>query len=736
MKSWKTGCPNTVDFWQYSVYFSYNPTMRYAVVLQHTEEDCGAACLATIAKHFGHDYGLAQSREAVGTTAMGTTLLGLRRGAEALGFIARSVRASDDLLERIHEVPLPGVIHWKGTHWVVLYGVKGSKFSIMDPAIGLRHVDRDELEAGWTNRVMLLLQPDATRAPDAATEVGKDPRSVLRKFWPGWSMVSEITAINMAIGLLALAFPIMTQLLTDDVLVRGDEQLLVTVVIVVLVLNLFQSGMRFAQSMLIGHFGQRMQLQLILEFGSKLLRLPMTYFDGHRSGEVVSRLQDISRINALISEVIFGLPSQTFVAIVSLLVMTLYSLPLTLMALAAFSVVILLNVFFIPVLRQKLRSLIVQGTENQGFLVETFRGALTLKTGNATPQAWEEYQKNFGRITNLRWSAMKLGLYRDSITGLIASLTALMILWRGGQLVMEGELSIGQLIAFYGLSLNFFSFVGGLVQLTDDFIGAKVVMERLSGILDVPAEGTGNLQKPWVTLSADADITCGHLNFHHTGRTELIRDLNHVFAGGAVTALVGPSGCGKTTFAKLIAGLYQHQSGNIRYGKYNQADLRLDCLRQQIILVPQDPHFWSRSILENFRFVFPAVDFTRIVGACEITGADTFISELPDKYQTVLGEFGANLSGGQKQRLALARGLIADPPVLILDEATDSLDPASEDQVMDNLLEIRRGKTTILISHRPDVIQRADHAVVMDKGLIIWSGSSADYADNYLGGAR
>ena len=204
----------------------------------------------------------------------------------------------------------------------------------------------------------------------------------------------------------------MTQLLTDDVLVRGDEQLLVTVVIVVLVLNLFQSGMRFAQSMLIGHFGQRMQLQLILEFGSKLLRLPMTYFDGHRSGEVVSRLQDISRINALISEVIFGLPSQTFVAIVSLLVMTLYSLPLTLMALAAFSVVILLNVFFIPVLRQKLRSLIVQGTENQGFLVETFRGALTLKTGNATPQAWEEYQKNFGRITNLRWSAMKLGLYR------------------------------------------------------------------------------------------------------------------------------------------------------------------------------------------------------------------------------------------------------------------------------------------------------------------------------------
>ncbi len=701
--------------------------MSYSVVLQHTEEDCGAACLATVAKHFGYDYGLSQSREAVGTTALGTTLLGLRRGAETLGFIARPVRASDDLLERIHEVPLPGVIHWKGNHWVVLYGVKGAKFAIVDPAVGLRYVTRDELEEGWANRVILLLQPDATRLQDATQEEPKGLGILLRKFWPGWAIVSEVTAINMAIGLLALAFPIMIQILTDDVLVRRDEQLLFAVVIVVLVLNLFQAGMGIAQSMLIGHFGQRMQLQLILDFGSRLLRLPMTYFDGHRSGEVVSRLQDISRINSLISEVIFGLPSRSFVALVSLLVMSIYSWVLTLMALAAFSVVVVLNVLFLPILRQKLRSLIVEGTENQGFLVETFRGALLLKTGNATPQAWEEYQKNFGRITNLRWSTMKLGLYRDSATGLIAGLTALMILWYGGRLVMEGDLSIGQLIAFYGLSLNFFGFVGGLVALTDEFIGAKVVLERLTGILDVAAEGTDNLQKPWVTISGAADIACHDVNFHHTGRTDLIADLNHVFTGGAVTALVGPSGCGKTTLAKLIAGLYRYQSGNIRYGSYNQADLPLDCLRQQIILVPQEPHFWSRSILDNFRFVFPDTDFARIVQACELTGADQFIAELPDKYQTVLGEFGANLSGGQKQRLALARGLLANPSVLILDEATDSLDALAEDQVLTNLLENRRGKTTILISHRAEVIRRTDYAVVMEKGLIAWTGSSAEY---------
>jgi ABC-type bacteriocin/lantibiotic exporter with double-glycine peptidase domain len=269
------------------------------------------------------------------------------------------------------------------------------------------------------------------------------------------------------------------------------------------------------------------------------------------------------------------------------------------------------------------------------------------------------------------------------------------------------------------------------VQLTDDFIGARVVMDRLSGIMDVSAEGTDQLQKPWVAISPDADITCSHLSFHHTGRTELIQDLDHVFAGGKVTALVGPSGCGKTTLAKLVAGLYQYQSGNIRYGSYNQADLPLDCLRQQVILVPQDPHFWSRTILENFRFSFPTADFARVVQACEVTGADEFISELPDKYQTVLGEFGANLSGGQKQRLALARGLIANPPVLILDESTDSLDPDSEDEVMNRLLENRQGKTTLLISHRPDVIRRAHQAVLMENGLITWSGPAGEYANGH-----
>ncbi len=692
--------------------------MSFAAVLQHSAEDCGAACLATVAKHYGRKIGISKVRAAVGTTSYGTTLLGLRRGAEVLGFKARQVKASEALVNQIEHAPLPAIIHWKGNHWAVLYGYKRSKIIVADPAVGIRKLTRQELLAAWGDRVMLLLEPDGTRFAEQDDEDIRGLGYFLKKCWPNGALLSEVTALNMVIGLLALAFPLTTQVLTDDVLVRRDADLLLTVVVAVLALNLFQAAMKFVQSILIGHFGQRLQLELILDFGSKLLRLPMSYFDRHRSGEVVSRLQDISRINSLIADAIFGLPSRTFVALVSLIVMFFYSWQLTIAALAAFAVVIAFNITFLPHMRQKLRTLIVEGTENQGFLVETFRGALVLKSGNATPQAWEEYQKNFGRITNLRWSLMKLALYRDTFSGLIASFTALGILWLGGRLVMDGTLSIGQLLAFYGMSLNFLGFMGGLVQLTDDFVGAKVVMERLAAVLDAPSEGKDDSSKPWAEISPQAPIKCVQVRFHHVGRTDLIHDFDHTFAGGKVTALIGPSGCGKTTLAKLLAGLYQLDSGNIRYGIYNQRDIPLDCLRQQVVLVPQDPQFWSRSILENFRFAHPDVHFDEIIRACEVTGADQFIAELPDKYQTVLGEFGSNLSGGQRQRLALARGLISNPPVLILDEATDSLDIRSEKKVLNNLISLRSDKTTILISHRLQVIARADWGVILDKGRI------------------
>jgi ABC-type bacteriocin/lantibiotic exporter with double-glycine peptidase domain len=697
--------------------------MKYQLVYQHSEEDCGAACLATVARHYGRTFALNRTREAVGTGAQGTTLLGLRRGAEALGFHARQVKASPQLIERLHAAPLPAIIHWHGNHWAVLYGQRGKKYVLADPAIGIRYLTRQELRAGWANGVMLVLMPDESRFDEQVNDPMSGFGRFLQRVWPYRYLLLEAVAINLAIGLLALVFPLMMQLLTDDVLVRGDTQLLTTIAIAVIVMNLFRSTIGFVQSHLIAHFGQRLQLGLTLEYGFKLLRLPLSYFDSRRSGEVVSRLADVRRINALVAEVVLGLPSQFFIALVSLGLMLVYSWPLTLASLAAFAVVTVVNLLFLPALRQKTRHLITAGTENQGFLVESFRGALVLKTTQATPQAWDEYQRNFGRLANLGWGTMKLRLYSHTVTGIISNLTTIGLLWVGSYFVIHGTLSIGQLLAFNGMSSNFLTFLRLAVSLTDEFISAQIVVQRLSEVLDATPEDANASPKPWVPIPSDADITCTHLHFHHAGRADLLKDFSLTIPGGKVTALIGPSGCGKSTLVKLLAGLYELQSGHIRYGIYNQQDLSLACLRRQVVLVPQEPHFWSRSILDNFRFSYPQVTFEHIVQACHTARADEFICDLPDTYHTVLGEFGANLSGGQKQRLAIARAIVADPPVLILDEATGSLDSVLEASVLDALLGDRQGKTTILISHRPSVIQRADWIVLLDKGEVKLMGS-------------
>ncbi|MEH2152455.1 peptidase domain-containing ABC transporter [Nostoc sp.] len=700
--------------------------MKYKIVLQHSEEDCGAATLATISQHYGRTFTLNRVREAVGTGARGTTLLGLRRGAEALGFHSRQVKATPQLINQLDQAPLPAIIHWKGYHWVVLYGQKGKKYVIGDPGVGIRYLTHQELMTGWNNGVMLLLLPDESRFYQQESDKIAGFGRYLQRVYPYRFILAQAISLNIAIGLLSLASPFMMQLLTDDVLVRGDTQLLTTVAIGVITLNLIKSAIGLVQSHLIGYFGQRLQLGLILEYGRKLLHLPLSYFEGRRSGEVVSRIADVHAINNLVSQIVLGLPSQFFIAVVSLGFMLFYTWELTLVSIVAFLIITAVNLLFLPALRQKTRNMIVSSTENQGFLIETFRGVQVLKTTQATPQAWEEYQGNFGRLANLGWSTMQLGLYSSTVTSVLSTFINIGILWIGSYLVINRTLTIGQLIAYNGMSSNFLGFLSSAIDLVDEFITSQIVIQRLTEVIDATPEYENDFKKQWVEIPANADITCTEINFHHTGRVDLLQDFSITIPGGKAIALIGKSGCGKSTLAKLIPSLYTIQSGNIRYGFYNQQDISLECLRQQAILIPQEAHFWSRSILDNFQFSYPNLSFRDIIIACQITGADEFIRELPDKYQTVLGEFGANLSGGQKQRLAIARAIVTNPPILILDESTSALDPVSEAEILDRLLEYRQGKTTIFISHRPRVIQRADWIICLEQGRLKIQGTVED----------
>ncbi|MBD2535141.1 peptidase domain-containing ABC transporter [Nostoc flagelliforme FACHB-838] len=696
--------------------------MKYQIVLQHSEEDCGAACIATIAKHYGHRFAIARVREVVGTGAQGTTLVGLKRGAQSLGFNARQVRATPQLIEKLHEAPLPAIIHWKGYHWVVLYGKKGKKYVIADPSSGIRYLSREELTTGWANYVMLLLLPDEIRFYQQQSDKISGFGRFLARVLPYRHILIEAILINLAMGIFSLATPFLIQILTDDVLVRGDTQLLTTVAIGVLAINTFSSTLTLVQSNLIAHFAQRLELGLTLEFGRQILRLPLTYYEARRSGEIVSRLRDIQEINQMVSQIVIAIPSQLFVAAISLFFMGFYSPKLLGLSVVVALIMSLSTIIFLPTLSQKIRSLIVIKAENQAILVEIFKGILTVKTANAAPQVWEEIQSRFGNLANLTFNTVQIGIINNVFSGLVAGFGNLAILWFGSSLVISHELSIGQLLAFNAMNANFHILITTIISFIDEFTRIQTATQRITEVIESTPEDQNEQKKPWAVISCNADIICTNVNFHHTGRADLLQDFSLTIPGGKVTALIGKSGCGKSTLAKLIAGLYPLQSGNIRFGIYNQKDLSLECRRQQVVLVPQEPHFWSRSILDNFRLSYPHTTFEQIVQACQIASADEFICELPDNYQTVLGEFGVNISGGQKQRLALARAIVTDPPILILDESTSALDPILEAQVLDKILHSRQGKTTIIISHRPRVIRRADFIVLLNKGQLKMQG--------------
>jgi ABC-type bacteriocin/lantibiotic exporter with double-glycine peptidase domain len=263
---------------------------------------------------------------------LGTTLLGLRRGAEALGFNARSVKATPELIDRLNEAPLPAIIHWKGVHWVVLYGRRGKKYVVADPGAGLRYLTREALTESWNNGVMLLLVPDENRFYALPNDrIGGFGR-FLQRVWHYRGLVAEVLPLNMAIGLLSLAFPLLIQVLTDDVLVRRDTELLITIAIATAATLLFSSLLSLVQANLVAHLAQRLELGLALEFGRQILRLPLSYYESHRSGEIVSRLRDIREINLLVSQVVTSLPSQFFIALVSLGFMLVYSWQLTVAA--------------------------------------------------------------------------------------------------------------------------------------------------------------------------------------------------------------------------------------------------------------------------------------------------------------------------------------------------------------------------------------------------------------------
>jgi len=703
--------------------------MKYQWVRQQSGEDCAAASLAIVSKHYGRNLSINRIRELVGTGEGGTTMLGLKRGAQELGFKTKTIQAAPEILDELNEFTLPAIIYWKGYHFIVLYGQKGNKYVVSDPALGIRYLSRQEITKGWEGWIMMLLEPNPDlffSQPDdnnAASPID----SFVQRIWLYRGVLAKLLPINFVVGLLALATPLLLQFLTDQILAKSDSQKLTLVAIGVVLLSLFSSTLSWFQSNLVAYFAERLQTGLKRDFVQQILHLPLSYHEARRSGTAIRRLSDIQSINFLVSQLIIELPIKGFTGIVAVGFIFVYSWKLALIIIAIGAVMTLSTIAFQPAIEQTTYYSFSVAGENSGVLSEAFTGALTLKSTAAAPQLWQEIKERLEHEANSNFRAAKIRIANNLFSDTMSALGTVALLWYGSTLVFQSELTIGQLIAIYGLKESFLQLVSTLVRFVADFTQVKAITQLLAELFGYTPENLGDEQKPIVTISEKANISCNNLNFQYPGRVRLLENLSVTIPGGMVVALIGRSGCGKSTLAKLLPGFYPLQSGNICIGEIKLQDLPLDCLRQQIALVPQEAFFFRRSIIANFRLSAPNATFDEIVTACQITGADEFVSQFPQKYDTILGAVAANVSGGQKQRLAIARAIINNPPILILDESTANLDPLTEAEVLDGLLANRRGKTTILISHRPKVINRADWIVLLEKGKLQFTGSIEEF---------
>ena len=408
---------------------------------------------------------------------------------------------------------------------------------------------------------------------------------------------------------------------------------------------------------------------------------------------------------------------------VFLAVMFLYSPFLSAIVLAAFPLYFGISAAATPLFRRRLAEKFARGAENQAFLVESVTGIETLKAMAVEPQMQRRWEEQLAGYVAASFRVISLGNTTNQSVQLISKLVSAAILYFGARLVISGSLSIGELVAFNIFAGRVSAPILRLAQMWQDFHQARLSIARLSDILNTPAEPTFNPGRSALP-AVRGDVVFERVTFRYrVDGPEVLRDVSFAVQAGQVVGIAGPSGSGKSTVAKLIQRLYVPEGGRVLVDGVDLAMVDSAWLRRQLGVVLQDNVLFNRSIRDNIALAEPGAPIERVVAAAKLAGAHEFILELPEGYDTIVGERGSSLSGGQRQRVAIARALLCDPRILIFDEATSALDYESERTIQQNMAHIAKGRTVFIIAHRLSTIRFADRILTFDRGHLIEDGS-------------
>ena len=685
--------------------------------------DCGVAALAMVFGYYGSYYSLASLREKAKTTADGTTALGLVKVAEELGFETRAFRADRTLFD-LEGVTYPLIVHvikdGRLPHYYVVYkkDIKHLYIADPDPKVKMTKLTIEEFEKEWTGIVIAL-------APTPAYQPSKEKKNGLLDFVPllfkQRQLVLHIVLATLLVTLINIVGSYYLQSIIDTYVPDQMKQTLSVISLGLIVVYILQQVLTYAQDYLLLVLGQRLSIDVILSYIKHVFQLPMSFFATRRTGEVVSRFTDANRIiDALASTLLSIFLDLSIVLILSVVLFSqnAHLFFLTILLLPIYAVIIFS--FMKPFERLNNETMEANSVLSSS-IIEDINGIETIKSLTSERSRYQKIDSEFVDYLKKSFAMSKAESLQKGLKHLAQLILNVLVLWMGAHLVMKQELSLGQLITYNTLLVYFTGPLENLINLQTKLQAARVANTRLNEVYLIDSEFAE--KKPLQEREAlDGDLVFEGVDYKYGFGANVLTDINLRIKKGSKVSFVGISGSGKTTLAKMMVNFYQPNKGTIRLGGMDIQQVDKTLLRQQINYLPQQPYVFNGTILENL--LLGAREGTSqedILRAVEIAGIREDIERMPLNYQTELTTDGMGISGGQRQRIALARALLTDAPILILDEATSSLDILTEKKIVDRLMAL--DKTIIFIAHRLTIAERSEKVFLMDQGRLKEEGS-------------
>jgi HlyB family type I secretion system ABC transporter len=691
----------------------------YPFFEQQSSSDCGAACLVMLGRYWGKDFSVNRLRELANVDRSGSSLRGLAMAAESIGFSPRPVKAS---LQQLAQQDLPAIAHWEGKHYVVVYEITKKNVIVGDPAIGQRHLSHAQFKAGWTGYAMLL-QP---------TAILRETKEERQAFWQFFALIKphrvvllEVFLASLLIQILGSIAPLFTQILLDRVVVQRSYLTLTAIGIGMLLFGLFRVAVMGLRHYLLDHTARRIDIALIVGFIGHTFRLPLKYFESRYVGDIISRVQENRKIQRFLTGEALSIFLDLLTVFVYLGLMFWYSWKMALLTLIIVPPFAILTFTATPFLRKISREIFAAINAESSYLIQSLTGIRTVKSMAIEQSVRWHWEELLSKSVKTTFGGQIIGNRLQIFSGTIQTTVTTGLLWFGAWQVIEGQLTIGQLVAFNMLLGNVISPLQRSTLLWNELQEVLIAVERINDVIDAEPEEDFNqpIRQSLPTIRGEICFDRVTFRYNPDSDTNTIENISFEAKQGQTIALVGRSGSGKTTISKLLLGLYRPTQGKISIDGYEIGNLFLPSLRRQIGVVDQDTFMFGGTIRENISVGYPSASIEEVIAAAQLAGAHQFIQDLPMGYETQMGEGGGLLSGGQRQRIAIARALLGNPRILVLDEATSSLDAESERIIQNNLNTILRGRTTFIIAHRLSTVRNADTILVLDRGVLVEKGS-------------